>query len=56
MTFEKTPYFMTNPDWFYFDEDAWKYKLTSKAPDKARDSYKEFYAELEKQHGASDQH
>lgn len=50
MTFDKEPYFMTNPEWFYFDEADWCYKLTSKATDKAKESYKEFYAELEKRH------
>ena len=38
------PYFMTNKDWFYFDEAEWKYKLTDSAPEKARKSYAEFYA------------
>ena len=38
------PYFMTNRDWFYFDETEWKYKLTDSAPEKARKSYAEFYA------------
>lgn len=37
------PYFMTNKNWFYFDEKEWKYKLTDKAPKKAVESYKEFY-------------
>ncbi len=37
------PYFMNNAEWFYFDEDDFCYKLTDKAPQKAKDSYKEFY-------------
>lgn len=41
------PYFLTNKKWYYFDEDEWCYKLTDKAPEKARKSYKQFY-EIEK--------
>ena len=40
------PYFMTNSDWYYFDEDQFKYVLTDKAPEKAKKSYKEFYANV----------
>lgn len=47
MTFSEIPYFLENSDWYYFDEDEWKYKLTDKAPDKAVESYKEFYRLLE---------
>lgn len=42
MTVEK-PYFMTNKEWFYFDEDDFMYKLTDKAPEEAKKSYDEFY-------------
>lgn len=42
MTLDK-PYFMTNKEWFYHDEEEWRYKLTDKAPQKAQESYKEFY-------------
>lgn len=41
------PYFLTNPAWYYFDEDEFCYKLTDKAPKKAIESYKEFYSEDE---------
>ena len=41
------PYFMKNKDWYYFDEKEFCYKLTDKAPEEAKKSYKEFYAELE---------
>ena len=41
------PYFMTNEEWFYFDEDEWCYKLTEKAPEKAIKSYEEFYEKLD---------
>lgn len=40
------PYFMTNEDWYYFDGKAKKYRLTPKAPQKAKESYDEFYKEL----------
>lgn len=40
------PYFMTNEDWFYFDNGDKKYKLTDKATQKAKESYKEFYEAL----------
>lgn len=43
MTTLKEPYFMTNEAWYEFDEQAWKYVLTDKAPQKAIDSYNEFY-------------
>lgn len=46
MTLDK-PFFMSNADWYYFDEEEWKYKLTDKAPQKAIDSYNEFYKMLE---------
>lgn len=39
------PYFMTNEDWYYHDEEEFKYKLTNQAPQKAIDSYNEFYEE-----------
>lgn len=42
------PYFMENEDWYYFDENEFRYKLTEKAPKKARESYKQFYAELKR--------
>ena len=39
------PFFMTNPTWYYFDEEEFCYKLTDKAPEKAIQSYNEFYSE-----------
>lgn len=39
----KKPYFMKDKSWYYFDEEEFKYKLTDKAPQKAIESYKEFY-------------
>lgn len=37
------PYFMQNEEWYYYDYDEIKYKLTDKATKEAKDSYKEFY-------------
>lgn len=39
------PYFMTNEDWYYYDEEEEIYKLTDEAPEEAIESYEEFYAE-----------
>ena len=39
------PYFMTNKEWYYYDEEEEKYKLTDKAPKEAIESYKEYYSE-----------
>lgn len=36
------PYFLKNKKWFTYGEDG-KYHLTNKAPQKARDSYVEYY-------------
>lgn len=41
------PYFMKNKEWYYFDEIEFMYKLTQKAPKKAKESYEEYYEELE---------
>jgi hypothetical protein len=41
------PYFMTNEEWYYFDEESFMYKLTDKAPQRAQESYTEFYSELD---------
>ena len=41
------PYFMNNDEWYYWDRKEWKYKLTDKAPQKAIDSYNEFYKIIE---------
>lgn len=40
------PYFLKNEKWYYFDEQAFMYKLTDEAPEKAKVSYKEFYEQL----------
>ena len=41
----KPPYFMKNPEWYYFDEDEFCYKLTDKAPPKAKRSFEAFYSD-----------
>lgn len=41
------PYFMSNKDWYYFDENDFCYKLTDAAPEKARQSYEAFYSALD---------
>lgn len=49
MTVKGMPYFMTNEEWYKFDEVQFKYVLTDKAPQEAIDSYNEFYKGLETQ-------
>lgn len=46
MIIDKQPYFMENPDWYWFDEDEFRYVLTEKATEKAKKSYDEYYAIL----------
>lgn len=41
------PYFMENPDWYYWDEEEFRYKLTDAATEKARASYAEYYEIIE---------
>lgn len=45
---DKKPYFMKKEEWYYYDYDELKYKLTDKATQKAKDSYKEFYKQIER--------
>ncbi len=40
------PYFMENAEWYEFDFTQRKYILTDKAPQNARDSYNQYYQEL----------
>lgn len=42
------PFFMTNEDWFEYDEEKGKFILTSKAPAKAVESYEQFYEEQQR--------
>lgn len=39
----ETPFFMTNKDWYYYNEKSCMYELTEKAPKKAIRSYEEYY-------------
>lgn len=41
------PYFMENKEWYEYDEKQEKYVLTEKATEKAKESYAEYYKELE---------
>lgn len=41
------PYFFTNKEWYYYDEEADIYKLTDKATKEAIESYNEFYNETD---------
>lgn len=46
MNTEDKPYFMTDEEWYYFDEEDFCYKLTDKATKKAIASYEEYYKGL----------
>ena len=37
------PYFLENKEWYWHDRNQWIYKLTDRAPEKAKESYKDFY-------------
>lgn len=41
------PYFMTNEKWYFYDYDEKKYKLADNVSKKVKDSYEEYYKELE---------
>lgn len=45
----ETPYFFTNKEWYYYDEEEEIYKLTDKATKEAIESYEKFYEALEKE-------
>lgn len=47
MTIIEKPYFLNNKEWYYYDYEEYKYKLTDKAPEAAIKSYIEFYKELD---------
>lgn len=40
------PYFMKNEAWYFFDRKKKKYVLTEKATDEAKESYRDFYKEV----------
>ncbi len=39
------PYFFTNKEWYYYDDEEVKFKLTEKATKKAKESYYALYNE-----------
>lgn len=43
MTINEQPYFLSNKDWYYYDEEDFCYKLTDKATKEAIKSYEEYY-------------
>lgn len=43
------PYFMKNKEWYYHDKKEWRFKLTDKAPQKAIESYNDFYKLIDSQ-------
>ena len=47
MVINEEPYFLSNKDWFYYDEEEFCYKLTDKATKEAIKSYEEFYELLD---------
>lgn len=40
--------FLDNPEWYYFDEKEEIYKLTDKATDEAKESYKDYMENIKK--------
>ena len=48
MVLIEKPYFLTNKEWYEYDEKEKKYILTNKAPQKAIESYKDFYKQINK--------
>ena len=46
MTVDKEPYFLSNKEWFCYDEEEFCYKLTKEATTEAIKSYEEFYSLL----------
>jgi hypothetical protein len=43
MVINKEPYFLSDKEWYYYDEEELCYKLTDKATKEAIKSYEEFY-------------
>ena len=41
---KKKPYFMSNEEWYYFDENEKTFKLTAKAPLKAQEEYQMIFS------------
>ena len=47
MEFKKQYLFMENDDWYYFDRNEKKIKLTNLAPEQVKESYKEYLEDEE---------
>lgn len=47
MAFRFKPYFMLNRDWYFFDGETKKFKLSDLAPQEAKQSYIKFYKQNE---------
>lgn len=47
MILTKQPLFLENPEWYTYDVDEGRYKLTDKATKEAKESYDAYYKRLE---------
>jgi hypothetical protein len=47
MVINKEPYFLSDKEWYYYDEEEFCYKLTDKATKEAIKSYEEFYSNFD---------
>lgn len=50
MIIRELPYFLKNKEWYWTIPGKTGYKLTDKAPEEAKTSYKEFYEKLRNSH------
>lgn len=46
------PFFLTNKEWYYYDDKEGRYKLTDKAPEEAKKSYEKHYTTEHTEDGA----
>lgn len=46
-SFISKPYYMTNEEWYRFDEEKWKHVLTDKATPEAIESYDLFMKSMQ---------
>lgn len=44
------PYFLTNPEWYIFDEKNCRYILTDKATDEAKKSFDDYYNQIDEKY------
>lgn len=47
MILTKQPLFLENPEWYTYDVDEGRYKLTDKTTKEAKESYDAYYKRLE---------